>query len=126
VQTAVRLKAIAPEARSQVLAAVFDGGAIAETVPELAGIAAFQLARTWLLARREIQAHTVAGRVGAAVRQRVVERLLELGPAALRRDHSGRVQSTAVEAVERLDPLVGRFLPQLAVSSSARSGSPRT
>ena len=59
--------------------------------------------------------------VGAAARRRITGKLFELGPGALRREPSGRLQSTAVEAVElqRIDPEAERR--QLARTARVRA-----
>ncbi|MGH8931888.1 MAG: ABC transporter ATP-binding protein [Egibacteraceae bacterium] len=83
---------------------------------QVAGVALLLAVRALLLARREAWGLEVSGTVKSAVRERLTRKLFELGPGALQRTRSGTMQSTAVDAVERLDPLVGQFLPQLAAS----------
>ncbi|MGH3995913.1 MAG: hypothetical protein ACRDTJ_00430, partial [Pseudonocardiaceae bacterium] len=101
---------------ARVLAEVFAGGAVGSILGQLVGIALLQAARAWLLATREARAPDVSGTVKEAVRERLTAKLFELGPGALQRTRSGSMQSTAVDSVEHLDPLVGRFLPQIAAS----------
>ncbi|MGH3765614.1 MAG: ABC transporter ATP-binding protein [Pseudonocardiaceae bacterium] len=101
---------------ARVLAAVFAGGAGGSILGQLVGVALLQAARAWLLATREARAPDVSGTVKAAVREHLTAKLFELGPGALQRTRSGSMQSTAVDSVEQLDPLVGRFLPQIAAS----------
>ena len=101
---------------ARVLAEVFAGGDVGSILTQLAGIALLQVARAWLLATREARAPDVSGAVKEAVRERLTAKLFELGPGTLQRTRSGSVQSTSVDAVEHLDPLVGRFLPQVAAS----------
>ncbi len=101
---------------ARVLAEVFAGGAVGSLLGQIAGLALLQAARAGLLATREARAPDVSGIVKAAVRERLTAKLFELGPGTLQRTRSGSMQSTAVDAVEHLDPLVGRFLPQVAAS----------
>jgi ATP-binding cassette, subfamily C, bacterial CydD len=101
---------------ARVLADVFMGGAVGSILAQLAGIVLLQAVRAWVLAARERRAPDVSGIVKESVRERLTAKLFELGPGALQRTRSGSMQSTAVDAVEQLDPLVGRFLPQVAAS----------
>lgn len=101
---------------ARVLAEVFGGGNVGSVLPDVAGIVGLQLARAVLLATREARALEVSGVVKEAVRERLTVKLLDLGPGSLQRTRTGSVQSTTVDAVELLDPLVGRFLPQATAS----------
>jgi len=97
---------------AQVLAGVFDRRPVASLLAPLAVVAAAVAARAALIVVRDAGAVRAAGHVKRAVRQRVVAALLALGPGWLQRTRSGKVQSTVVDAVERIEPYVGRFLPQ--------------
>lgn len=101
---------------ARVLAGVFAGGGVGSILGQLVGVALLQAVRGWLLAVREVRASEVAGIVKEALRERLTVKLFELGPGALQRMRSGSLQSTAVDSVEHLDSLVGRFLPQVAAS----------
>lgn len=101
---------------AEVFTGAFAGGTLGPILAQLAGIALLQAARAWLLATREARAPQVSGIVKEAVRDRLTAKLFELGPGALQRTRCGSVQTTTVDAVEQLDPLVGRFLPQVAAS----------
>jgi ATP-binding cassette subfamily C protein CydD len=101
---------------ARVLAAIFAGEPPTGVLAELGGIVALQLARAVLLAVREARSLEVSGAVKEAVRDALAAKLLQLGPGALQRTRTGAVQSAMVDGVELLDPLVGRFLPQVAAS----------
>jgi ATP-binding cassette, subfamily C, bacterial CydD len=101
---------------ARVLAEVFASGTVASILGQLAGVALLQAARAWLLATREARAPQISGTVKEAVREHLTAKIFELGPGALQRKRSGSMQATAVDAVEQLDPLVARFLPQIAAS----------
>jgi ATP-binding cassette subfamily C protein CydD len=101
---------------ARVLAAVFAGDPAVSVLPELGGIVALQLVRAVLLVVRDAWALRVSGQVKEAVRDALTAKLLQLGPGSLQRSRTGTVQSAVVDGVELLDPLVGRFLPQVAAS----------
>lgn len=101
---------------AQVLIQVFTGSDIGAALWQAAGVVALQVLRAGLLTVREAAALRLSGAVKDAVRDRLAHKLFELGPGALQRSRSGGVQATAVDAVELLDPLVGRFLPQVFAS----------
>jgi ABC-type multidrug transport system fused ATPase/permease subunit len=97
---------------AHVLDRIFDGREVASVVPLLAVVAGLVAVRSVLLTVREAAALRASGIVKEAVRQKLVAKLLELGPGWLQRTRSGTAQSTLVDGVEKLDPYVGRFLPQ--------------
>lgn len=101
---------------ARVLGAVFAGDDVRGLLGQVAGIAVLQAVRALLLARRDAWGLEVSGTVKSAVRERLARRLFELGPGALQRTRGGSMQSTAVDSVEHLDALIGRFVPQVAVS----------
>ncbi|MGH3612446.1 MAG: ABC transporter ATP-binding protein [Pseudonocardia sp.] len=101
---------------AQILVQVFTGSDVGSALWPAAGVVVLQVLRAGLLTVREAAALRVSGAVKDAVRDRLVRKLFELGPGALQRSRSGGVQATAVDAVELLDPLVGRFLPQVFAS----------
>ena len=101
---------------ARVLAGVFAGETLTAVLAELGGIVALQLVRALVLAMRDAQALKVSGAVKEAVRDALTAKLLQLGPGSLQRTRTGTVQSSMVDGVELLDPLVGRFLPQVAAS----------
>jgi ATP-binding cassette, subfamily C, bacterial CydD len=101
---------------ARVLAAVFDRESLASRWPDFVAIVVLQAARAVVFVWRDATALAVSGRVKEAVREALTVKLLALGPGSLQRMRSGSLQSTTVDAVELLDPLIGRFLPQIAAS----------
>ncbi len=80
-------------------------------LPAIGGFAALAVLRTALAAQAE-RAGFKAGAAGRArLRQDVFARMLAAGPALLRRTHSGELAATAVDRVEALDGLFGRWVP---------------
>ncbi|MGH8931877.1 MAG: ABC transporter ATP-binding protein [Egibacteraceae bacterium] len=98
---------------ARVLAEVFQGGDVASILLKVGGIVVLQGLRAVLLATREACAFAVSGVVKEAARERLTVKLLELGPGSLQRTRTGSMQATIVDAVEHLDPFVGRFLPEM-------------
>ncbi|MGQ0679808.1 MAG: ABC transporter ATP-binding protein [Actinomycetota bacterium] len=101
---------------ARILASIFSGDELQTLVGEIAGIAFLQVVRAGVLAIKERLSLAVSARAKEAVREAIVAKLLQLGPGTLQRTRTGTIQSTAVDAVEMLDPLVGRFLPQITAS----------
>ncbi|OLT16956.1 hypothetical protein BJF78_13475 [Pseudonocardia sp. CNS-139] len=97
---------------ARTLGSILQGGALATVLPLVAGILVLQVARVLLTVWREELAMALAGRVKAAVRARLTSALFELGPGWLQRTRTGTVQSTVVDGVETLDPLISKFVPQ--------------
>ena len=66
-------------------------------------------------AKLQIMVERASFRAGATARRRLrtdfLSQLLDLGPAALRRTHSGELASLVVDRVEALDGLFSRWLP---------------
>ena len=54
--------------------------------------------------------------VKSELRDRLFAHILRLGPAYSRGERTGELVSTAVEGVERLDPYISRYLPQMLLS----------
>ncbi len=80
-------------------------------IPAIAGFGALALLRTAFQAKAE-RAGFQAGAAGRArLRHDVFARMLAAGPALLRRTQSGELAATAVDRVEALDGLFGRWVP---------------
>ncbi len=94
-----------------VLGRIFEGRGLSSAVAFLVAVVVLQVARSALIAIREVAALKASGVVKDAVRQRLATKLLQLGPGWLQRTRTGAMQSTLVDGVETLDPYVGRFLP---------------
>ncbi len=65
---------------------------------------------------REVTAQGAAIQFKASLRERVFAHLLQLGPAFSKGERTGEMVVVLNEGVERLDPYVSRYLPQLVLS----------
>lgn len=79
-------------------------------------LVALVLARAGLVWGRELAAHWCAERVKRTMRDRLVTRLLEVGPGAVVGRRSGEIHASVVDGVEGLEAYYARYLPQLAVA----------
>ncbi|MEH1015797.1 ATP-binding cassette domain-containing protein [Micromonospora sp. CPCC 206060] len=89
---------------------------LAAAAPLLAGALGVVVARAALLWCREVAAAAAGARIRARLRDRLVARLAELGPAWLTGARTGRTQATLVDGVEGLDAYYRRYLPQVLVT----------
>ena len=102
---------------SQVVSQVFLDG---KTLNEIKGI--LQLTLLFIIMRAvltwfsSISAKTIAIQVKARVREALLKKLEELGPAYLQGEKSGEISTTVVEGVEALDAYFSQYLPQLVLS----------
>jgi len=79
-------------------------------------LVALVLARAVLVWGRELAAHWCAEQVKRTLRDRLVTRLLEVGPAAVAGRRSGEIHASMVDGVEGIEAYYARYLPQLAVA----------
>jgi len=96
---------------ARALAEVFTGPETVELLAPVAGILVLQLLRIALVIVKETWAPQVSARVKEAVRQQLTLKLVEIGPGQAQRMRTGSLQSTVVDSVELLDPLIGKFVP---------------
>ncbi|WP_061294159.1 ABC transporter ATP-binding protein/permease [Herbidospora cretacea] len=92
------------------LAAIFAGDGFLWPV---IGIALLQVVRSCALAVRETASLRTSGLVKAELRERLVAKLLVLGPGWAQRGRTGATQTSLVDGIETADAFVGRFLPQV-------------
>ncbi len=59
----------------------------------------------------------MAARVKEDLRVRMVRKLAELGPQAIKKERSGELLSTLYEGVEQLESFLARYIPQVALST---------
>ncbi|GAA0986370.1 ABC transporter ATP-binding protein [Acrocarpospora macrocephala] len=95
------------------LALIFAGDGFTAIVWPLVGIALLQVVRSCALALRETAALRTSGLVKAELRERLVGKLLALGPGWAQRGRTGSTQTSLVDGIETADAYVGRFLPQM-------------
>ncbi len=101
---------------ADMLDSVFSTASLDGLIPRLSALGALQLARIGLIVVREWWAPQVSARVKEAVREGITVKLMDIGPGQAQRMRTGDLQSTMVDAVELLDPLVGRFVPAVIAS----------
>ncbi len=82
----------------------------------LALVAALAVLQAGAVFGREIAAQHAALRSKAALRARLFGHLLRLGPSYLRGERTGNLVATATEGIERIEPYVGRYMPQMLLS----------
>jgi ATP-binding cassette subfamily B protein len=100
----------------QFLAGVFRGQMLVR--PVLAAAAAILL-RAWLDHRRTMIAHRTAARVQEALRGRLFDKIIALGPAWFGAARTGGVMLSVVDGVEQLQSFFGQYLPQVTIAVCA-------
>lgn len=89
---------------------------LAQMLLPLALLMGALLIRASLLWWREVTAQRAAIRLKASLRERVFAHLLQLGPAFSKGQRTGELVAVINEGVERLEPYVSHYLPQLGLS----------
>lgn len=77
------------------------------------------LLRAGLDHARAVLAQETAGRVQAALRARLFDRIAELGPAWFGAERTGGVMLAVIDGVEQLQTFFGAYLPQLIIAGCA-------
>jgi ATP-binding cassette subfamily C protein CydCD len=98
------------------LAGVFRGET--QVAPLLAAAAAILL-RAWLDHHRTMIAHRTAAQVQEALRGRLFDKILALGPAWFAAERTGGVMLSMVDGVEQLQSFFGQYLPQVTIAVCA-------
>jgi ATP-binding cassette subfamily C protein CydD len=102
---------------SKIVARVFLAhGTLPQVMPLLVGLLAIIVVRALVIWGREVLARRGAVRVKVDLRQRLFAHLLRLGPAFCQGERTGELVATASEGIERLDPYISRYLPQIYLS----------
>jgi thiol reductant ABC exporter CydD subunit len=97
--------------------AFLDGGSLASLAPILLALAAVAALRAGFLWLQEVLAHGFSGSVRLDVRDRLVRRLLALGPRFASGERTGELANTLLAGVESLDAYLAQYLPQLALAA---------
>src|SRR5262249_43538085 len=103
----------------RVLALTFAGAPLTEIATAAAATAACVLVRAGLDHARTVLAQDTAGRVQAALRARLFDRIAALGPAWFGTERTGGVMLAVVDGVEQLQTFFGAYLPQLIIAACA-------
>ncbi|MBM3224663.1 MAG: ABC transporter ATP-binding protein [Candidatus Tectomicrobia bacterium] len=95
---------------------IFAGDSLQELLWPVLAVALVIVIRGALEHWRALVAHTTAARVQLRLRQRLFEKMTELGPGYVGQQRSGDVTISLVDGVEQLEVYFGQYLPQLTVS----------
>ena len=99
------------------IAGVFAGEPFEALAGKFALVGAIMVLRGWLEYWRNMIAHRTAARVQMHLRERLYDKVAELGPAWFGLERTGKVLVSIVEGVEQLETWFGQFLPQLCVAA---------
>ncbi|MCY1194188.1 Multidrug efflux ATP-binding/permease protein [compost metagenome] len=103
----------------QLLARVFEGAPWQDwTAPALCA-AAMVLLRAGFDHWRTVQANRCSAEVQQALRGKLYDRIVALGPAWFANQRTGGVMLTVVDGVEQLQTFFGQYLPQVAIAAAA-------
>ena len=99
------------------LGMVYRGEPLQALLMPALGVAVVMVLRGVLEYYRAMVAHETAARVQLALRQRLFDQVVHLGPAHFGLTRTGDALLAMVEGVEQLETYFGRFLPQLFVAA---------
>lgn len=103
---------------SKIVDRVFVGGEdLAAVTPQILALSGAVVVRAGLLLLREVTAQRGAVLVKSELREQLLSHVFRLGPAYAAGERSGELVTTATEGVERLEPYLARYLPQVALSA---------
>jgi ABC-type multidrug transport system fused ATPase/permease subunit len=103
----------------QFLARLFRSAPAEELVVPLVGTLAAILLRSWLDHVRTMIAHHTAAHVQEALRRRLYDKIVALGPAWFGAERTGGVMLSIVDGVEQLQTFFGQYLPQVSIAACA-------
>ncbi|HWQ64858.1 MAG TPA: ABC transporter ATP-binding protein [Methanospirillum sp.] len=98
---------------SSFVSGMIDGKSPASMLPEIFGMVLLLLIRIVSEVARERSAHATAGVMKKAVRTRMYEHLLKLGPGYTDRNDSGSIAATFVDGTEQLEQYVAYYIPYI-------------
>ncbi len=99
------------------LAQVFAGAAAESLILPVALVAVVMLLRGVLEYWRNMIAHRTAASVQLLLRERLFDKVVELGPAHFGLERTGDVLLAMVDGVEQLETYFGQYLPQVFVAA---------
>ena len=103
----------------QLLARVFEGAPWHDWLAPALYAAAMVLLRAGFDHWRTVQANHCSAEVQQALRGRLYDRIVALGPAWFANQRTGGVMLTVVDGVEQLQTFFGQYLPQVAIAAAA-------
>mgnify|MGYP001252152728 FL=1 len=98
---------------------IHEGAEFSSIMWPLAGMIALILVRSGLQYLQEVISHHTASVVKVALRERLYQHCLALGPGYFDQSRTGDVLMSLAEGVERLEAFFGRYLPQMIVAALA-------
>ena len=98
-------------------AAFLGSEGLASLAPVLLALAAIAALRAGLLWLQEVLAQRFSGRVRLDVRDRLVRRLLALGPRFASGERTGELANTLLGGVDALDAYLAQYLPQVVLAA---------
>ena len=101
------------------LAGVFQGKPVADLMEPLVGAIVAILLRGVLDHSRTMVAHRTASQVQIALRARIFDKIVALGPAWFGAERTGGVMLSMVDGVEQLQTFFGQYLPQVTIAACA-------
>ena len=103
----------------QLLARVFDAAPVKDWIAPAACAGAMVLLRALFDHLRTVQANRSSADVQKALRARLYDRIVALGPAWFANQRTGGVMLTVVDGVEQLQTFFGQYLPQVVIAAAA-------
>ncbi|MBI5566018.1 MAG: thiol reductant ABC exporter subunit CydD [Chloroflexi bacterium] len=109
-------------AQARALSSVIDrvflkSATLADVTPALIALLIIIVVRAVLAWGGEVSAIQVAARVKTALRQRVFDKLMHLGPAYIRGERTGELTNTAIDGIEALEAYFSQYLPQVVLAA---------
>jgi ATP-binding cassette subfamily C protein CydCD len=98
---------------------IHEDAAFSSLAWPLLGMVGLILARSGLQYLQEVISHHTASVVKVALRERLYNHCLALGPGYFDQTRTGDVLMSLAEGVERLEAFFGRYLPQMIVAALA-------
>ncbi|MDX8550492.1 ABC transporter ATP-binding protein/permease [Methanospirillum sp. J.3.6.1-F.2.7.3] len=98
---------------STFISGLIDGNDLMVMLPALTGMIGMLTIRIAAEVFRERSAHTTAGVMKRAIRSRMYEHLLRLGPGYTDRNDSGSIAATFVDGTEQLEQYVAYYIPYI-------------
>jgi len=98
---------------------IHEGAQFSSIMWPLVGMVALIFVRSGLQYLQEVISHHTASVVKVALRERLYQHCLALGPGYFDQSRTGDVLMSLAEGVERLEAFFGRYLPQMIVAALA-------
>jgi thiol reductant ABC exporter CydD subunit len=92
--------------------AFLRGAGIRASLEALLALASLALVRAVAVWGQEVSAQRFSGAIRLALRDRLLRRLLALGPRFASAERTGELANTLVGGIEALDPYLAQYLPQ--------------